>query len=532
MKKNVRRAALELSLCMILLWLPACNPSPNITESGSKGEISLKKITDRDVVLHLMTREHISQPFKTDSPVIREVYKKTGIKLEVEAVPLSSFSDKKSVLVATNSLPDIVQVNLSELYDYGETGVFLPLLDRVKRLAPNYKKVMESRPEIDKTFINGEMYAFPVIAKNTMDFGRVPMIRADILKKLNLPMPDSFEELFVVLKAFKKAYPNADVWTNRNKTNNLMACVSYALGSGWDLISTVYYDKDVEGGKYTYGPASPRFREVLGYLNRLYIEGILDPNYATNTSQQWQENLSTGKSLFYFDNPTFAVNFNASLSEIDPGAGFKPIPTLKNSFGQRRNLFYFRDWWDEYNYAINAKVNEPDTAVKFFDWLYSEEGAAVTNFGVLGEHYTVEDGTYKIKQSVLDQYKNNSDPYRSMQSDLGTGLLSFSTYIDITPQLVSVDPELTNWCKSFARDNSMVFSNFNPPFSKNELERINALRNELGAYFDKKLDKLIMGVLPLSSYDEVIKTLKEKGAGELEMIYNNADARYKRSKEK
>jgi putative aldouronate transport system substrate-binding protein len=41
---------------------------------------------------------------------------------------------------------------------------------------------------------------------------------------------------------------------------------------------------------------------VLAYFNKLYSEKLIDPDYAVNTPQTWQEKLSSGESLFYLDN--------------------------------------------------------------------------------------------------------------------------------------------------------------------------------------------------------------------------------------
>ncbi len=69
---------------------------------------------------------------------------------------------------------------------------------------------------------------------------------------------------------------------------------------------------------------------MLEYFRRAYEEGVLDPDFAINSSSQWHEKLGSGKSLFYYDNMTFALKISVSSSmRVVPSAVGplnRPIP--------------------------------------------------------------------------------------------------------------------------------------------------------------------------------------------------------------
>ena len=82
----------------------------------------------------------------------------------------------------------------------------------------------------------------------------------------------------------------------------------------------------------------PEFRTILEYFRSAYEDGVLDPDFAINSSSQWHEKLGSGKALFYYDNMTFGLNYTLSLRQMKPEALFWPVPVMENAFGTRRNF--------------------------------------------------------------------------------------------------------------------------------------------------------------------------------------------------
>lgn len=525
---------LSLAICIILcvsVFFTGCsgtnkqsasNESTFTAKDSNQVSDNGSKIVEKDMELKVLMTDHQAQPLKTDTAALKEIYNKTGIKINLEAVPAANYPDKKRTLIATNNIPDIIQVSQQEIKDFAETGIFLKLSDYIDKYAPNFNKIISNNSDIKKLYIKDGLYSFPKMARYVNRMGRVPVIRTDLLKELNLNTPQSFDELYEVLKKFKEAYPDSYPMTTRGGSPNLLICTAYPMGSGYGM----YYDKDIEGGKYVHGTSRPEFKKVLEYYNKLFTEKLLDPDFVVNTQQQWQEKLSTGKSFFYYDNPSFAINFNTALKANNSEYTFNPIPVMSNDTGDKRNFWYTQHWY-ETQYAISSRVKDPIAVIKLFDWLYSDEGADVTNFGVLGEHYTKTDGKYQVAANIVEKYKGASDQARAMMSDLGTGLLSFSTYIDERNQMPFIDEATLKWYDGFKKDEGMVEPVLDPPFTKEETERLKDLWSKVNTILDPEIDKLIMGVRPIGDFDELSKKTREAGVIEIEKIYNEANARVK-----
>ncbi len=492
-------------------------PASSASQTPSEPAAPARTIT-------VMRSDTAIQPLLKDSPALQEIMKHTNTKINVQGVPESDYDAKKNTLIATNNIPDVMFVKKADIITYANTGIFLDLTPYLDEYAPNLKKRIEADPEANKLKIDGKLYGFPIMAnkETAANVGNFPMIRMDILKELNLNAPTTFDELYDVLKAFKKAYPDSYPWSFRNGSEYNLRFLSYAFGGGF----SIYYEPKED--KYIYGPTRPEFKDSITFLNKLYKEKLLDPNFSTLTVQQWQQNLSSGKSLFFYDNYTFATNFNMALQEVNPEAKFDMLPVLADMNGNKRN---YMDNPSSFNsYVISSKAEHPEEIVKMFDWMYSDEGAEATNFGTLGEHYTKDGGKIVIDSGLLDQFKDKQDPYRAMQSYLGTGLLSFAVMTDDTPMLTISPEQLKVWSDTVKgqKDQGIVVEKpLDPPFTDDEREQLKQLNSKVGTIVTQNIDKFILGTRPLSDLDKFGKELADGGAADIEKIYNDAWARMK-----
>lgn len=505
--------------------LPSEKTSNNDVQPTSSNKAADGKVTDQPLSVRLTISEAPNQPIKADAPSFKLREELTGVKLIIEAVPASNYPDKTKILISTNNIPDIIKVTHQELVDFSSTGIFLPISDYLDQ-APNFKKLIEENEQINNLMVNGKLYGFPVLARWQDVSGPLPMIRDDIMEELDLSMPETFDDLYTVLTTIKQAYPDSTPMSTRNGTDGVMEIMSYPLGSGYKL----YYDYDTEGGKWLYGPSHTEFKQVLEFVNKLYTEKLLDQDYAVATRQTWMENLGSGKSMFFYDNNGFALEMTATLKEKYPNAHFNMITNMENSFGQRRN-YQFPPGWMANNYAISSKVKDPEAIIRYMDWMYSEEGADVTNFASLpGENFTIENGDYITSETLIKQYEDKADPEYTMMSDLGTSLLSFTTYVDqrLTRPLKS--EEYITWGNQINEmkklgENAIVYKPLSPVLTAKEIEEAKAIQTQLDTMVTQEMDKFIMGTKPLSEYDSFMQQLVDKGAERLEEIYNTAQSR-------
>lgn len=502
-------------------------------QSNSDGDST--KLSEKELTVTVLMSDNTNQPIKNFAPAQQAIFEKTNIKLDYQVVPMSSYSEKKSVLLATNNFPDFAYVTKSDLMQYGSTGVFQPLMQYVnEETMPNFYRFWKQYPEMQNYLIDGELYAFPVIQREETANGFGPVIRTDLLEKHNIKTPETFDELLDALVQLKELYPDSIPWTGRKGTTQLLKTTSYMLGSGYGS-NGLYYDYDVDGGTYVFGPATEEFKAVLSFLNKAYEAGVLDPDFATTTGEQLESKMSSGKSFFYIDNSGFGLNYNPTLRETlgDESAKLQLIPIPENTFGQRRAISYETALADRF-YAMNANADNIDTLIKFIDWMYSDEGSDISNYGKEGYSFTYnEKGEPEYIKDYVMQFKGaNPSTYYAVFADLGVTKLNFSLYACNTKTTFEIQKLVGDWTEDqdefwnlVATDDAYKAPHIDPSLTTEEAERAADILIELTTMLEQEYNKYIMGVESIDNWDSVIERANNLGAQELVEIYNNAQNR-------
>lgn len=511
-----------LALVMCLALVMSLVPAAQAEEKPSTW------LSDELVEIRVMRGENAMQPILNDTVKLKTIEEMLNIRLIVEVAPQASYDDKKGALIATDDMPDLMWVKLDDVRKYARDDMFVNLSEHRDEM-PNLFALLDADPSLKALTVDGDFYHAPVLQRLNPDSrlsGNLVNIRTDLLAKYNLPVPTSYDELYDVLLAIHEQEPNLIGVTDRKGTRKLMDCMAYPLGSG----STMYYDEDL-GGQWVYGPAHENFKAVLSYMNKLYTAGLLDPDYATNTKDQWAEKLASGMAICTVDNDGVVRDYNVALKTVDPSYSLDVIPSLTNSLGQTRNVTFNIDWTDQ-AWVIATSSEKQDVCIKFLDWCYSNQGADVNGFGKEGVTYDVVDGRNIVKQELLEEYaKNGANAAYDIQSALGVGLNDITPYVDTGLQdqiqiyMRGSDEEIAAYrdlIASIAADKGLRAPVTNPPLSADDTERYNELLVKVENLIWQEVDKYIIGEEPIENYDKVIEAAKAAGATEMEEIFNNA----------
>ncbi|MGG1518191.1 extracellular solute-binding protein [Paenibacillus oryzisoli] len=534
-KKGIMAVSGSLLLASTVLSACGNDSAPTTSTTDSKSTTAAGTTAPAGpLTLTWMRYEHPSQAIVANSKAVQEIQKRKNVKLELQSVPQSNYDDKKKTLIATNTLPDVMLVKQDDIQNFADTGAFLDLTPYLDKM-PNLKKVIAAQPEINKNKIDGKLFGFPLVANWQQIGGQLPMIRVDVLEKLGLQKPKTYDDLYNAFKKMKEANPDSYPFTARaanglTGTENLINPIAFGFGSGYTTFNgtKVYYEPKEK--QYKFGPAMPEFKEAVTFLRKLYKEKLLDPDYATATSQIWQEKLNAGKSFYFQDNNGFGSTFTMNLQKKDPNAKFDLLDTMTSPNGTKRNLIYALGHLSE-SYVINAKVKNPEQVVQFMDWFYGQEGIEVTNFGIKGEDFTGDNGDYKLTDAIVNKYKDKQpSPVYAYQSEYGAGYLGLGISNDDHALLPWNRPEVTEWSAKSAKNlesgENVAFVN-DPPFTKDEREKLKQLRTQLDAYLAQNMDKFITTEGALNDWDNFVKQLKAKGADDIVKIFNDALARVK-----
>lgn len=455
----------------------------------------------------------------------QEYMKRTGINLKF-IHPAGDGQEMLNLLLASGNYPDLIQVNNESMYSSGinkayNDGIILDLTEYVDKYAPNYRKLIESDPEIRRQAYttDGQILSFKQITceaeKSYMGF----IIRQDWLDELGLPMPETIDEWYTTLKAFKEKKGASAPFTYQ-----------FATGGG-DVIKQsgafvgaygIAYGYFVEDGQVKFGPADPRFKDFLTEMNKWYNDGLLDKDFAARDVQSLDALRTNGGSGAWigYANKDLEVYSNL-MSAKDPtykivGA---PYPTLNkgDEVEFRQTNYQVRG----YDISITSACKDPVAATKMLDYRYTEEGGMLFTHGIEGVTYTMEDGVPVLTEQVT-QNELELPASQYVKKHIMDSTAYYRSIPDAIIPLSDITVEATEvWDQA---GNGKVL----PPikFTAEENKRVTSIYNELNTYINEMYLKFIMGQESLDQFDAYVEELKVIGVEELLDIYQTAYDRY------
>jgi len=517
--------------------------SSGSTSSSSNG----LPIVSKPITLRGLSTDFGEITMSSKIGIIAELEKRTNIHLDIEVLPLQDTDDcvaKFHAIMASGDIPDLVDaqaVDPTVINRYGMQGLFLPLNDLIQQYAPNMVKVFNNplEGEIlpypinvwgDLTARDGKIYCLPFLGA-TNAIGPVWAIRTDWLQKLNLPVPQTIDELYTVLKAFKEKDPNGNGKADEiplasaqgSKTNTILPLIN-----AFDAHMDLYVDKTDQ--KIKYGPIEPAFKTAIAYLNKLYSEGLIESDYITSTRDQWFARAGGNQVGMQFVWPASGLGAsNYELAKLDPSYKFMPMLPIKSPSGKQFKDTKTTGSVMQYRTAIGAKTKYKVEIMKFLDYLFSAEGQTLIDWGVEGKTYTIVNGQPVFTDYVL----NNPDGL-----DPETAAVQFGIRCD------HLIPGLNRWAASFqelaksAPDTIQAWKTYQQPgyveapmpilpLTEDESSREASLIADINTYKDPMIDKFIMGQEPLSKFDEFTANIQKAGLDELLKMMNSAYDIYK-----
>ena len=155
---------------------------------------------------------------------------------------------------------------------------------------------------------------------------------------------------------------------------------------------------------------SPKYKDAITFMNTMYSEGLLDKEWVVNKKEQWTQKLSAGNVFSTFASYWDTDGVNTSLaSTIGPDAQFYSYKVVGEGMDPSQTTYNGRSTlgWDAIGITSNCK--NPEAAMKFIDFLVSEEGQYLMMWGIEGKHWDMVDGKHVPKQEIVDGFQTDFD---------------------------------------------------------------------------------------------------------------------------
>lgn len=320
-------------------------------------------------------------------------------------VPRTESVAKINALFASGEAPDLV-------WEFGKTfmdnlivqDVVQPVDEYVEQYSTAYKQYLEEHPEL-KPYItgsDGKMYGM-TSARTPLGIANHGMwIRKDWLDALGLKMPETMEELNEAALAFTKNDPDGN---GQNDT--------FGIGlnyNGWTIMKSMYGQPSegmaVEDGVVSDWVGSEAYADCFTMLKSWYENGVIDPEYVTDTNYERQRQLLvTGKTGIYLGSYNHEAEWRELKSNV-PEAEWVPLEPVETKYGK---FGLYQEPPAKMMICMNKDCENPEAVMMFLDWMLEEGWMAVTN-GEEGVHYNLVDG---VPQKIDVDKFNNEVKYAS-----------------------------------------------------------------------------------------------------------------------
>lgn len=522
MKSLKKNAAIITLTAMLAVTGCSGNEGSNNPDAASSNS---SQSSDSKATLNFMTQSSVLAPTDPNEKLIfKRMEEKTGIHIDWKNYTNDVFAEKRNLALATGDLPDaIFDAGLSDydLLKLAKDGTIIALDDIIENQMPNFKKVLEQVPQYKAmiTAPDGHIYSLPWIEElgegkeSIHSVNNIPWINVEWLKKLNLKMPATTEELKQVLIAFKTQDPNGNgkadeiplSFINSNGGGEDIGFLfgSFGLGLNWDM--TLVSDD----GKVSFAANNDGFKEGVKYFNELYKEGLIDVEYIT---QDWNTYIAKGKEDLY---GLYFTWDKANVTGMNDK--YEPMPALVGPSGIKNVARTNGMGFDRGRMVITKENKNIEATAKWMDQLYDPLQSVQNNWGTYGDEtqqniFEFDAAAQSLKHLPLE---GTAPAELRGKTSVGGPLAILDSYYGN----VTTKPDDAAWRLDILKNvyvPDMKAVNIYPRvfFSIEDLDRISTIEADLFAYVLRKRTEWTENGKIDKEWDEYLKELDRLGLQE------------------
>lgn len=352
-------------------------------------------------------------------PVALALTEKTGVKLKTE-YPVSSDDQKVALMIAEQNYPDMIYAK-GDAGSLIDAGALIDMTALIEEYGPNIKKLYGE--EFDKLKYSEEdpsiyqLSSYAVGGTNYKHSGNA-QIQWDVLKENNYEVPKTLDQFEKTLKDYIAAHPTTD-----DGMDTIGITLSTAdwhwmitLGNPAGYIAEGAPDNGQwlvdENYNAMYKFRSDKVREYFKWLNRMYNEGILDHEFATQTHEDYIAKISTGRVLSLFDTDwDYADGERILTADGKLNKTYCGIPLTSDADTKAPSLMY-QGLTTGQGVGITTACKDPVAAIKYLDFLCSDEGQVLVNWGIEGTNYFLDEDGHRYRTEEEANAANSDKEYR------------------------------------------------------------------------------------------------------------------------
>ena len=438
-------------------------------------------------------------------------------------------TQKFNAAIASGTIPDIVQVNKTDLKQLVEAGLVVDIKPYFDEYASDFVKELITAggdAAIQAGTYDGVQYGIPYVDCD-IETAQMIWLRQDWMDELNLTAPKTLDDLKGILRAFKEHAGGDGV--GLSLSTDLYG--NFFDIKGWCNAYGAYprYWIDNGSGELVYGSTTPEMKEALVSLAELYEEGLIDPEFYVNDNDKSKEALVSGRCGAIYAYHAGSLWPLQDVVDADPEADFRPyaIPMANAGDKVAPGINMCTSSW----YAVSKDCAHPEALIEMLN-LYCEKvlDPELNEYAVYANPGDGLEGVWRLTPVTINSPNKNQVTAKAIEEPLKTGEpgdLSGEQYSmwEYSYKALNGDTQLWGWNRVFGADGSQQLLMSYQEDSNVELvydqffgapgEVMTTKKTTLDDMLDQMFIKIIAGQESPDSFDTVVEEWKNAGGQDM-----------------
>lgn len=465
-----------------------------------------------------------------DSTAVQELEKRTGVHIDYIEVAPPAQSESLNLMFASGDYPDILNYAITGSYSIPyliENEIVTDLQDMMEDYAPSYTALMEADPALYLATVDDEGQIGGLAGYRYNAFSTTgAIVRADWVEKVGM-MPeelvtidDYHEYLSQVKNQGLCEYPMPLRYDASITGSPFLAAMGgYAGPAAESSPQSFYYDDNDE---LVYSFITDTYKDYLSLMADWYQEGLITRDLL-NSDMLDSSAITSGSYAVFWQDCQFMSMWTEAGKVNDPDYTLAGVTEPLVEAGQQVG---FGDITDiSINLMICTSCSDPETALQWLDYHFSEDGSILCQYGLEGEGLVYTDG----KPGYSELISNNPDGL-STDNALNAYTINMNMFASNGTTLRKAYDDVQQKALDAWNDKREVTkSSFTNLFTLNADETATVQRyyTDISTYVAEQVGKFLIGESDIDeNWDTFVETIDSMGIDEVIDAYTSAGERY------
>lgn len=460
----------------------------------------------------------------SDFSVYQELERRTNIHLDGIVVSAFAETEQFNLMIASGDYCDII--NGMSSYTGGldaaiEEEIIIDLWPLAQEKMPNYMAALNMDESIldDALTVNDRMGCFVSLYTEPKPADSGALIRQDWLDDLGLEAPKTYDDLHEVLTAFKvdKGADAAIIIPSDGTPGDNCLLAGYGVSDGWFQVD----------GELKYGIQEPGYKDYMMMLNQWYSEGLIWDQFVNLTGDRLTDftTVLNNETGFWYGGIQDMSNMNKQAS--DSNFRCYAVADIVMNEGDMNHLGVEAGYVNNTTWAISTACQELDPILKYIDYMYTDEGTILCNYGIEGEaHYLDEDGNPHLSELVT----NNPDglPYRVTVALFCFDKMSSAPFkLDNSKSYASYNQDQMDAMDIWGSTNDNEYKlPRGVTLTTEEQEEYSVIGTDISTFISEHIIRYIVGDESFDTWDDFVTQIEDMGGDRCRELYQGAYDRY------